>query len=52
MVQLVQGDFMKLPFPDNSFDACFAIESTCHAPDRAGVYSEILRVLKVPRPLT
>jgi len=47
MVQLVQGDFMKLPFADNTFDGCFAIESTCHAPDRTGVYSEIFRVLKV-----
>merc|ERR1711998_110881 len=46
MVKLVQGDFMKLPFADNSFDGVFAIESTCHAPDRNGVYSEILRVLK------
>jgi len=45
-VELVQGDFMKMPFPDNHFDAVYAIESTCHAPDRAGVYSEILRVLK------
>lgn len=46
MVELVQGDFMKLPFPDNTFDAVFAIESTCHAPDRSGVYGEIMRVLK------
>lgn len=45
-VKLVQGDFMKLPFPDNSFDGVYAIEATCHAPDRVGVYSEILRVLK------
>jgi sterol 24-C-methyltransferase len=45
-VKLVQGDFMKLPFADNSFDAVYAIEATCHAPDRNGVYSEILRVLK------
>jgi sterol 24-C-methyltransferase len=45
-VQLVQGDFMKLPFPDNHFDGVYAIESTCHAPDRSKVYSEILRVLK------
>ena len=36
MVKLVQADFMKLPFPDNSFDGVFAIESTCHAPDRTG----------------
>ena len=37
---------MKLPFADNSFDAVYAIEATCHAPDRVKVYSEILRVLK------
>jgi sterol 24-C-methyltransferase len=42
----VQGDFMKLPFPDKSFDGVYAIEATCHAPHREGVYSEILRVLK------
>jgi len=45
-VELIQGDFMKLPFEDNSFDAVYAIESTCHAPDRSGVYGEIMRVLK------
>jgi len=45
-VELIQADFMKLPFEDNSFDAVYAIESTCHAPDRKGVYGEILRVLK------
>lgn len=45
-VELIQGDFMNLPFPDGSFDGVFAIESTCHAPDRAKVYGEILRVLK------
>lgn len=28
-----QADFMKMPFPDNSFDAVYAIEATCHAPD-------------------
>jgi len=45
-VELIQADFMKLPFPDCSFDGVYAIESTCHAPDREGVYGEILRVLK------
>jgi len=24
---------MKMPFEDNSFDAVYAIEATCHAPD-------------------
>jgi len=42
----VQGDFMVMPFEDSSFDAAYAIEATCHAPDRVGVYSEIMRVLK------
>ncbi|KAJ1657945.1 Delta(24)-sterol C-methyltransferase [Dispira simplex] len=42
----VKGDFMKMPFPDNSFDAVYAIEATCHAPKLEGVYSEIFRVLK------
>ena len=45
-VRSVQGDFMKLPFADNSFDHVYAIEATCHAPNRVGVYSEIFRVLK------
>jgi len=42
----VQGDFMKMPFDNESFDAAYAIEATCHAPHRNGVYSEIYRVLK------
>jgi len=42
----VQGDFMKLPFEDGSFDGVYAIEATCHAPDRVACYGEILRVLK------
>lgn len=44
--KLVQADFHKLPFPDNSFDHCYSIEACCHSPDRADVYREILRVLK------
>lgn len=42
----VKGDFMKMPFPDNIYDAVYAIEATCHAPDAYGCYSEIYRVLK------
>ena len=30
---MLQADFMKMPFPENSFDAVYAIEATCHAPD-------------------
>jgi len=33
-------------FPDNTFDAVYAIEATVHAQTLKGVYSEIFRVLK------
>lgn len=35
-----------MSFPDNSFDAVYAIEATVHAPSLEGVYSQIFRVLK------
>lgn len=37
---------MKIPFDDNTFDAIYAIEATCHAPSKVAIYSEIKRVLK------
>ena len=37
---------MDIPREPNTFDAIYAIEATCHAPDKAGVYGEIFRVLK------
>jgi len=37
---------MHQPFEDNKFDAAYQIEATAHAPDKAGCYREILRVLK------
>jgi len=45
-LQFVKGDFMQMSFPDNSFDAVYAIEATVHAPSLEGIYSEIFRVLK------
>ena len=33
-------------FGENSFDAVYAIEATCHAPSWEGVYEQILKVLK------
>ncbi len=33
-------------FPENSFDAVYAIEATVHAPSLKGIYSQIFRVLK------
>jgi sterol 24-C-methyltransferase len=44
--RLVQGDFLEMPFESMAFDGAYAIEATCHAPDRVKVYSEIKRVLK------
>ena len=31
ITEVVQGDFCKMPFGDNSFDAVFSVEATCHA---------------------
>ncbi|KAL1746042.1 S-adenosyl-L-methionine-dependent methyltransferase [Schizophyllum fasciatum] len=47
-VKFVKGDFMKLAeqFGENSFDAVYAVEATCHAPTFAGVYGEVFKVLK------
>ncbi|KAM0937630.1 putative sterol 24-C-methyltransferase [Dioscorea sansibarensis] len=42
----VKADFMKMPFADNIYDAIYAIEATCHAPDAVACYKEINRVLK------
>ncbi|SPC64361.1 probable delta(24)-sterol c-methyltransferase (erg6) [Ustilago sp. UG-2017b] len=47
-VEFVKADFMKLDeqFGDNSFDAVYAIEATCHAPNFEGIYGQIHKVLK------
>jgi len=37
---------MQMSFPENSFDAVYAIEATVHAPSLEGIYSQIYRVLK------
>ena len=46
LVSFVKGNFMSIPFPPDTFDGVYAIEATCHAPNKDGVYSEIFRVLK------
>ena len=47
MVDYVHCSFMDMSaIEDNSFDRGYAIESTCHAPDKAGAFTEIYRVLK------
>ena len=46
-VDYVLGDFMDMSaIADNTFDRGYAIESTCHAPDKAAAFAEIYRVLK------
>ncbi len=35
-----------MSFPENSFDAVYAIEATVHAPSLEGIYAQIFRVLK------
>ncbi len=42
----LKADFMNLPLDDNSIDAIYAIEATCHAPDKTALFSELRRVLK------
>ena len=47
MIDYVACSFMDMSaIEDNSFDRGYAIESTCHAPDKAGAFAEIYRVLK------
>ena len=43
---IVQGNFLDMPFEDNSFDHAYAIEATCHSPTLEQVYTEVHRVLK------
>ncbi len=46
-VDLVACSFMDMSvIGDNTFDRGYAIESTCHAPDKVGAFAEIYRVLK------
>ncbi|XP_056164132.1 cycloartenol-C-24-methyltransferase-like [Syzygium oleosum] len=35
--KFVKADFMHMPFSDNTFDAVYAIEATCHAPNVAEI---------------
>lgn len=46
LLDVRQGDFMNLPFPDNSFDRMYAIESLCHAPRLVDAYKQIKSKLK------
>jgi sterol 24-C-methyltransferase len=46
LCSFVKGDFNHMPFEDNTFDAAYAMEATCHSEDLVKVFSEVRRVLK------
>ena len=47
MVDYLACSFMNMgAVADDTFDRGYAIESTCHAPDKEGAFAEIFRVLK------
>jgi tocopherol O-methyltransferase len=39
-------DYLRLPFPDASFDAVTFYESVCHLPDKAAFFRQVQRILK------
>lgn len=43
---LPPSDYTQPPFPDGSFDIVRALESLCHAPDKAAFYREAARLLR------
>ena len=46
LVEFMHCDFLNVDAPDDSFDAVYAIEATCCAPDKVSVYGEAFRLLK------
>ncbi len=47
MVEYLACSFMDMgAIADDTFDRGYAIESTCHAPDKVGAFAEIYRALK------
>ena len=45
-VDFQMADFCKTPFPDESFDVVWAIESSCYATDKRDFFREAYRLLK------
>lgn len=43
---VIEADFMKVPRTESSFDAIYAFEATCHAPDKTALFRELFRLLK------
>jgi tocopherol O-methyltransferase len=45
-IRFEQADYTNTPFPAASFDVVWALESLCHAPDKAAFYREAARLLR------
>lgn len=45
-VAFVQADYTRTPLAGESVDVVWALESLCHAPDKAAFYREVARVLR------
>ena len=46
LVDFRHGDFMDMPFPDESFDAVLNHESFCYVPDAMGYLKGVYRILR------
>lgn len=46
LADFLHCDFLHVEAPDESFDAAYAIEATCCAPDKPSIYGEVFRLLK------
>ncbi len=46
LTEFIHCDFLYVDAPDESFDAIYAIEVTCCAPDKVSIYGEVVRLLK------
>ncbi len=46
LIEVVDGNFENIPFPDNTFDLVWSQDAILHSSDRARVISEAHRVLK------
>jgi sterol 24-C-methyltransferase len=42
----IKSDFMSMPVKDNTYEAAYAIEATCHSPNKTKCFGEVLRVVK------
>jgi len=46
LCSMTKADFMHIPVADGHFDRAYAIEATCHAPNKAECFTETFRTLK------